>query len=84
MNTLLESRTGPPTVHTPTAREQRRVGTVDRLALHIGLALITWGRRPQPLPASRERLASEREQRLLTLDRERAAERDALLSRPSL
>ena len=34
----------------------RRVGTLDRLALHLGVALIKWGRRPQA-----ERRATRRE-----------------------
>ena len=36
----------PPTVRTLHARPVRRVGLLDRAALHLGVALITWGRRP--------------------------------------
>ena len=34
----------------------RRVGVIDRLALHLGVALVTWSRRPHRarLPASAE------------------------------
>ena len=43
-----------PTEHSErNARQLRRVGLVDRLALRLGLALIMWGRRPH-------RAASER------------------------
>lgn len=31
---------------TPEARPVRRVGALDRAALHLGVALIKWGRRP--------------------------------------
>lgn len=64
-------------VHSPV----RRVGTIDRLALHLGVALIKWGRRPLPLE-SRERRASRVEQHLAALARERAAERTLRLSVP--
>ncbi len=36
----------PPTVRTLQSRPERRVGLLDRAALHLGVALITWGRRP--------------------------------------
>lgn len=55
--------------HTP-----RRVGTLDRIALHVGVALIKWGRRPR-LVESRERRANRFEQRLARLERERRWER---------
>ncbi len=49
MNTTLTT-TGRPT-HPPQPDERqalvtRRVGVVDRAALHLGMALIRWGRRP--------------------------------------
>lgn len=56
------------------ATPARRVGLVDRVALHLGVALITWGRRPI-LVESRERRANRVEQHLATLERELAAER---------
>lgn len=31
-------------------RPVRRVGVLDRAALHLGVALITWGRRPGRVP----------------------------------
>jgi hypothetical protein len=47
-----------------TSRVVRRVGLVDRIALRIGLALITWSRRPrQPKPShelARQRAELER------------------------
>ena len=59
----------------------RRVGLADRLALHLGVALITWSRRPSVI-ASRERRANRVEQQLVRLDRERAWERTARLNLP--
>jgi hypothetical protein len=82
MNTLLSPRTAPPPAAARSSGPARRVGPLDRLALHVGLALVTWGRRPGPLPASRERRASQVELRLAQFEREQSAERQALLSRP--
>jgi hypothetical protein len=36
----------PHTVHTHESHAVRRVGLLDRTALHLGVALIKWGRRP--------------------------------------
>lgn len=72
------------TIHPPapaTVRPVRRVGLVDRLALRMGIALITWSRRPLTLE-SRERRASRVEQQLATLAREQAAERSLRLTAP--
>jgi len=63
------------------ATPPRRVGRVDRLALHLGVALIKWGRRPGPFE-SRERRASRYEQHIARLARERAAERALWLILP--
>ncbi len=52
----------------------RRVGLLDRLALHVGVALVSWGRRPLVVE-TRERRANRVEQRLALLERELAAER---------
>ena len=52
----------------------RRVGLLDRIALHVGLALIKWGRRPVP-QESRERRALRYEQHVARLERERLTER---------
>ena len=59
----------------------RRVGTLDRLALHVGVALITWGRRPSRIE-SRERRANRIEQQLARLERIRRYERQLRLSVP--
>jgi hypothetical protein len=41
----------------------RRVGFADRVALHVGLALVTWSRRPLvAAPARDARLAQRRHQ----------------------
>ncbi|MET4582469.1 hypothetical protein ABIE21_001979 [Conyzicola nivalis] len=51
----------------------RRVGVLDRAALHIGVALIKWGRRPVKID-TREQLAVYAEVQRVRLERER--ERD--------
>lgn len=62
--------------HEPSHPEQhdqslavRRVGIVDRAALHLGVALIKWGRRPGATPA-RERRVNRAELALLHRDRQ--------------
>lgn len=59
----------------------RRVGTLDRLALHIGISLVKWGRRPGSIE-SRERRATRVEQQLARLARERTYERRLHLTVP--
>jgi hypothetical protein len=59
----------------------RRVKFLDRLALHLGLALIKWGRRSQDLP-SRERIANRVEQALARESRIQVDERTARLLLP--
>jgi hypothetical protein len=59
----------------------RRVGVLDRLALHLGVALIKWGRRPLAAE-SRERRANRVEQQLARVARERATERAVRLTVP--
>ncbi|HWR84664.1 MAG TPA: hypothetical protein VN200_01585 [Rhodoglobus sp.] len=77
----LHSTTHPPQpVDTALDYEPRRVGLIDRLALHVGVALITWGRRPHG--ESRERRANRVEQQLARLERERVAERTLRLLEP--
>ena len=36
----------PQPVHAPPTHPVRRVGALDRAAMHLGVALIRWGRRP--------------------------------------
>jgi len=55
MNTQLAPRPGrhdhpPQPVPHPDARPARRVGALDRAAMHLGMALIKWGRRPVRTP----------------------------------
>jgi hypothetical protein len=57
------------------------VNLPDRIALHLGLALIKWGRRSRTCE-SRERRANRIEQRLATEHRERQFERTARLLLP--
>jgi hypothetical protein len=59
---LLEQRSAP------------RVGLLDRSALRLGVALVTWSRRPLTLE-SRERLANRAEQHVARLAREAASAR---------
>jgi hypothetical protein len=65
----------------PTRQPTRRVNLLDRIALRIGLALITWGRRARTVE-SRERRASRVEHQLARLERERAHERAQRLTLP--
>jgi hypothetical protein len=85
MNTVLSTAPGrhdhpPQSTHEtqPVEHRQshpvRRVSLVDRAALHLGLALIRWGRRPLELE-SRERRARHAEQHFARLERERQAQR---------
>lgn len=62
-------------------QDRRRVNLLDRFALHLGVALIKWGRRPYAVEL-RERRASRVEQHLARLERQRAAERAARLLLP--
>ncbi|MCS0498960.1 hypothetical protein [Protaetiibacter mangrovi] len=78
MNTTLTPtvrHTQPPhEVETPDthALVARRLGFVDRAALHLGMALIRWGRRPGRELARHERVATSFERSLLHRDREAA------------
>jgi hypothetical protein len=79
-NTLATERRHESSIHPQhrPASEQavRRVGLVDRAALHLGVALIKWGRRPGL--AADERRANRLERALAARDRDLriAAERD--------
>jgi hypothetical protein len=52
------------------APRARRVGLLDRVALHLGVALIKWGRRPAHHAARTERVANRAELALLHRDRQ--------------
>ncbi|WP_284300104.1 hypothetical protein [Homoserinibacter gongjuensis] len=68
-------------LHEPHAA--RRLSFVDRAALHLGMALIRWGRRPGRELARHERLANSFELGLLQREREalrRELERERALS----
>jgi len=68
MNTTLATeRRHEPSVQQP--QPVRRVGLLDRAALHLGVALIKWGRRPGATPA-RERRINRAELALLHRDRQ--------------
>jgi hypothetical protein len=71
MNTTLATeRRHESSVHTEQhSLPVRRVGMLDRAALHVGVALIKWGRRPGATPA-RERRVNRAELALLHRDRQ--------------
>jgi hypothetical protein len=76
MNTTLSVQVDRAVEHPPQpAASVRRVGLVDRLALHVGLALITWSRRPDSARPSHD-------QRNARVAREREAERRLRLNVP--
>lgn len=88
MNTTLSTALGRHDHPPQPAREQsqrlvRRVSLLDRAALRIGVALITWGRRPLAVD-SRERLARRAQQHAARFDREQAAEKWLRLNVPRL
>lgn len=75
MHTQLETSTGhhehpPQSVRAPRPHPVRRVGLLDRTALHLGVALIKWGRRPARVDG-RERLLSDAEVHRARLEAER-------------
>ena len=72
-----------PMLEPSTRYEARRVGMLDRIALHVGVALIKWGRRPRVV-ASHERRANRVTQQFARLERERQYERSARLMLPPL
>jgi hypothetical protein len=55
----------PPQLDERPLESARRVGLLDRAALHLGLALIKWGRRPGAEFAKLERRATRVERALL-------------------
>jgi len=77
MNTQLAPVPGrhdhpPQPVRSPEAHPLRRVGLVDRAAMHLGVALIHWGRRPvKARRRARPTLAPESLQSRRELDRVR-------------
>jgi hypothetical protein len=71
MNTTLTIETRhEPSVHPEQSPAVRRVGIIDRAALHLGVALIKWGRRPGA--PTRERRVNRAELALLHRDRQYA------------
>lgn len=77
----------PETVRLEVRRRQHRVGFVDRLALHVGVALVTWSRRPLALESRatadpREDQARRHQNRLAEAQRRCEAERSARMTVP--
>ncbi len=60
--------------HEQQKRAIRRVGLLDRVALHVGVALVAWSRRPRAVQIHECR-ADQLQQQRDTLVRELAAER---------
>lgn len=56
------------TTSAPAGTHANRVGILDRAALHLGVALIKWGRRPAHHAARSERRANRTELALLLRD----------------
>lgn len=83
MNTTLSTTFGRHGHPPQPVRLSRRVSLLDRAALHLGVALIAWGRRPLAVE-SRERRATRVEQHVARQGRERAAERWFRLNVPPL
>ena len=71
----------PPAVIEHAQRPARRVSALDRLALHLGIALIKWGRRTHAA-ATRDEVMHRREQQSAQAEREQAAERQFRLTVP--
>lgn len=82
MNTVLSTSVEHQHPEHPVASRVRRVSFADRIALHVGLALITWSRRSRRSgvrltdPFARNARALEREAR------EREWQRASYLARP--
>lgn len=76
MNATLATETRHPVQPAQHPQPVRRVGLADRAALHLGVALIKWGRRP--VLASYERRANLLERAIARQARDRRveAERD--------
>jgi len=86
VNTTLSTVRGrtdhpPIPLHDTQPHEVRRVTLLDTVALHLGIALIKWGRRPL-IQATRERRANRIEQQLARIERERQYERSLRLNLP--
>jgi hypothetical protein len=75
--TLTQETRHEPSVHSQHLQPVRRVGLVDRAALHVGVALIKWGRRPV-VSEDLERRANRLERALVRRERDARveAERD--------
>jgi hypothetical protein len=66
----------PQPLHPVPSRPVRRVGPLDRAALHLGIALIKWGRRRARVDL-REELALNAETHAARREMERARDRQA-------
>jgi hypothetical protein len=85
MNTLTEHRQPPPPTIAPATRpatETRKVTTLDRIALRIGLALIVWSRRHARHISDREQHSQKADHHQAREAREHEARRQAHLTFP--
>jgi hypothetical protein len=89
MNTVLSTAVDEQNHPHPPSRakltKSRRVSVADRVALHLGLALITWSRRPRTTVSqpSREDQRAQRQQSLERAEREWKVERAIRLGLPT-
>jgi hypothetical protein len=89
MNTVLSTPVDEQNHTHPPSRARsstvRTVGLADRVALHLGLALITWSRRPRTVAQrpSRDYLRALRARSIERADRERQTERAVRLGLPT-
>ena len=85
MNTMLSTTSRhehpPEREYIRQAQPVRRVRLLDRIALHVGIALIKWGRRPRPIE-SRERRALRIEHYVARQAREQEMQKLHLLTFP--
>ena len=73
----------PQPVRTLETQPRRHVGLLDRAALHLGVALIKWGRRPVKVD-TREQLAVHNEVQRMRLERERERDRYMAMHLPRI
>ena len=89
MNTMLSTHVDEQNYEHPPSRTEltksRHITLADRVALHLGLALITWSRRPRTVAPqqSRDDLRARREYLLERAERERQTERALRLGLPT-
>jgi hypothetical protein len=86
VNTVLSTHVDHQHHHPPSSQDHvthvRRVSLADRVALHVGLALVTWSRRPRAVSERPGRDESKRAGSIERAKREWQAERALRLTLP--